>query len=114
MTEAEASVDSWRDHLATLLTDPGSAAVLSDLDGTLAPIVARPELVEVPVRAREALERIASRFGLCAIVTGRRPEEARRIVGLDGIAYAGNHGFELLAPGAESAIASPQLAGWET
>ncbi len=31
-----------------LLADPAGAAVLSDLDGTLAPIVARPELARVP------------------------------------------------------------------
>ncbi len=96
------------------MEDPGSAAILCDLDGTLAPIVARPELVEVPPHARAALEAIAGRFGLCAIVTGRRPEDARRIVGLDGIAYAGNHGFELLEPGAERSTASPELAGLET
>lgn len=92
-----------------MLDDPPSTAILSDLDGTLAPIVARPELVEVPQRTRAALERIAARFGLCAIVTGRRPEEAREIVGLDGIAYAGNHGFELLEPGAERSVPSPAI-----
>lgn len=86
---------------------------MSDLDGTLAPIVARPELVEVPARAREALERIAATFGLCAIVTGREPENAREIVGISGIAYAGNHGFELLEPGAERSMPAPELRGHE-
>lgn len=85
--------------------------MLSDLDGTLAPIVARPELVAIPERARAALERIAGRYALCAVVTGRRPEVAREIVGLDGIAYAGNHGFELLEPGASAAAPVPALAG---
>lgn len=108
-----ASSNRWREALAPLCADPGAAAVLSDLDGTLAPIVARPELAAVPVRARTALERIAARFALCAVVTGRRPEEARAIVGLDGLAYAGNHGFELLDPGAERSMPAPELAGRE-
>ena len=103
-----------REALAPLLAEPTAAAVLCDLDGTLAPIVARPELVEVPERTRLALERIADRFGLCAVVTGRRPDEARRIVGIDGIAYAGNHGFEHLATGADEVVAAPELAGRET
>jgi trehalose-phosphatase len=99
--------------LDPLLADPGTSAVLCDLDGTLAPIVARPELVAVPDAARDALRRIADRYALCAVVSGRRPETAREIVGLDGIAYAGNHGFELLEPGAAEPIPSPALIGRE-
>jgi trehalose 6-phosphate phosphatase len=110
MPEADASPD-LRSALEPLLADPGAAGILLDLDGTLAPIVARPELVEVPARALRAVERIASRYGLCAVVTGRPPETAREIVGLDAIAYAGNHGFELLEPGASEAAPSPALAG---
>jgi len=111
MAATGASVERWRSALEPLLADPGSAAVLCDLDGTIAPIVARPGLVAVPARARRALELVAGRFGLCAIVTGRRPEVAREIVGLDEIAYAGNHGYELLAPGASVPVASPALEG---
>ncbi len=113
MPGAEASAQGRRDAIAPLLAEPNAAAILSDLDGTLAPIVARPELVQVPARARAALELIASRYALCAVVTGREPEDAREIVGLSGIAYAGNHGFELLEPGAERAMPSPELEGKE-
>lgn len=113
MHETGVSAGGWRDSLAPLIADPGVAAVLCDLDGTLAPIVARPGLAAVPARAAAALERIAGRYALCAIVTGRRPEEAREIVGIDAIAYAGNHGFELLEPGAERSLPSPEIAGME-
>jgi trehalose 6-phosphate phosphatase len=99
--------------LDPLLAHPGTSAVLCDLDGTLAPIVPRPEMVAVPEAAREALRRIADRYALCAVVTGRRPETAREIVGLDEIAYAGNHGFELLEPGGAEPIPSPALIGRE-
>lgn len=111
MSGVEASLELRRAVLEPLLADPPAAAILCDLDGTLAPIVARPELVEVPDRARSALEGIAGRYGLCAIVTGRRPLVARELVGLDGIAYIGNHGFELLDPGAASSRPSMALAG---
>jgi trehalose 6-phosphate phosphatase len=113
MAGAEASLNRRWAALAPLIADPAAAAVLCDLDGTLAPIVARPELVEVPDRARRALGRIAARYALCAVITGRRPEVARELVGLDGIAYAGNHGFELLEPGTPEPLPSPALAGRE-
>ncbi len=84
-----------------------------DLDGTLAPIVERPEDSAVPPRTRELVARIADRYGLVAVVSGRRSLEARRILGLEEIAYVGNHGYELLPAGAESAAPSPALAGHE-
>jgi trehalose 6-phosphate phosphatase len=96
-----------------LREDPSRAAILSDVDGTLAPIAARPELAAVPARAREALERLGQRYGLVGCVSGRRAEEARRLVGLDGIAYAGNHGLELLLPGDEAPRLDPSLEGRE-
>jgi trehalose 6-phosphate phosphatase len=88
------------DALARLSEDPARAAVLLDVDGTLAPIVERPELAEVPVETRAELERLAGRYALVACVSGRSGEEARRLVGVDGIVYVGVHGLEL-APEAE-------------
>jgi trehalose-phosphatase len=86
---------------------PASAAVLSDLDGTLAPIVSEPSAVAVPGEARDLLGRLARGYALVACVTGRRALDARRIVGSDAIVYAGNHGLELLEPGrAEPTVAA--------
>jgi trehalose 6-phosphate phosphatase len=99
--------------LAPLLADPGRAAVLTDIDGTLAPIVPRPEEAEVPEAARAALQALTGRFGLVGCISGRRAEEARRLVGLEGVAYAGNHGLELLLPGADEPIPDPSLEGRE-
>jgi trehalose 6-phosphate phosphatase len=99
--------------LAPLRTDPARAAILTDVDGTLAPIAARAEEAAVPAAARAALARLSERYGLVGCVSGRRAEEARRLVGLDGIAYAGNHGLELLLPGDESPRPDPSLAGRE-
>ncbi len=96
--------------IAPLRSDPGSAAVLCDVDGTLAPIVSDPGSAAVPEETREALRALARRYALVACVSGRRAAEARRLVGVDELAYAGNHGLELLAPRAEEAIVDPAVA----
>jgi trehalose 6-phosphate phosphatase len=99
--------------LARLREDPGRAAILTDVDGTLAPIVPRPEEAAVPVRASELLAGLAERYALVGCVSGRRAEEARRLVGVERIAYAGNHGLELLLPGDASPRFDPSLEGRE-
>ena len=93
--------------------DPHRTALFCDLDGTLAPIVDRPEDVQVPETTLEAVTRAADRLALCAIVTGRPALEARRLIGLDSISYAGNHGIELIARGEEGVQIDPLLAGHE-
>jgi trehalose 6-phosphate phosphatase len=99
--------------LAQLRDDPTHAAVLTDVDGTLAPIALRPEEALVPPRATEVLERLSKAYGLVGCVSGRQAEEARRMVGLDSIAYAGNHGLELLLPGETALRLDPSLQGRE-
>lgn len=96
-----------------LLDDPGRSAVLTDIDGTLAPVVERPELAGVPDDARAILAELSGRFGLVGCISGRRATDARELVGLRGIAYAGNHGLELLGPGEEGPMLDPALGGRE-
>jgi len=88
------------DQLALLAERPEEAAILLDVDGTLAPIVARPELASVPEETRAELRRLVGRYALVAAVSGRTGEDAERIVGVDGPVYVGVHGLEL-APEAE-------------
>jgi trehalose 6-phosphate phosphatase len=89
---------------------PERCAVLSDVDGTLAPIVERHEDARVPAATSELLGRLAERFALVACVTGRRALDARRMVGVERIVYAGNHGFELLRPGDDEPLLDPAAA----
>jgi trehalose 6-phosphate phosphatase len=96
-----------------LRADPERTAILTDVDGTLAPIVARPEQAAVPARARELLEALGERYGLIGCISGRRAVEARHLVGVEGIAYAGNHGLELLLPGEVEPQLDPAIAGRE-
>jgi trehalose 6-phosphate phosphatase len=83
------------DPLESLREAPERSALILDVDGTLAPIVARPELAEVPGSTRAELSRLASSYLLVACVSGRPGVEAERIVSVDGIRYVGNHGLEL-------------------
>jgi trehalose 6-phosphate phosphatase len=99
--------------VAALRAGPERTAILTDVDGTLAPIVERPEQAAVPERARELLEALGTRFALVGCISGRRAADARRLVGVDGIAYAGNHGFELLLPGEDEPRLDPAVAGRE-
>jgi trehalose 6-phosphate phosphatase len=88
------------DALVLLSEDPALAAVLLDVDGTLAPIVARPELAAVPAETRAEVSRLAERYALLACISGRTGEDARRLVGVESVVYVGVHGLEL-APEAE-------------
>ncbi len=97
-----------------LRAEPAHTAILTDVDGTLAPIAERPEQAAVPERARELLSELSERFGLVGCISGRRALEARSLVGVEQLAYAGNHGLELLLPGEEQPRLDPSLAGEET
>ncbi|MEX2025062.1 MAG: trehalose-phosphatase [Thermoleophilaceae bacterium] len=59
------------------------------------------------------LGRLARRYGCVACVSGRPAAEARRLVGVGGIAYAGSHGAELLHAGAKRPELAPAFASWE-
>ena len=103
----------WTAALAPLREEPGRAAILTDVDGTLAPIVERADEAAVPAAAREALAALSERYALVGCISGRQARDARRLVGLDSLAYAGNHGLELLLPGEEAPRPDPSVAGRE-
>jgi trehalose 6-phosphate phosphatase len=98
--------------VAPLRSDPARAAVLLDIDGTLAPIVRHAEDAHVPEKTRTALIAVARRYGVVACISGRTATDARRVVSIGSIAYVGNHGGELLRPGASQAEVEPEFAHW--
>src|SRR5436190_19702165 len=106
-------VETISEALKPLTDKPEEAAVLCDIDGTLAPIVERAEEAAVPEATSRLLARIARRYPLVACISGRGAAEARRIVGVGGIAYAGAHGAELLLPGQGQAELVPAFATWK-
>lgn len=72
-------------------------AVFLDYDGTLCPIVSRPELAVLDTATREAIVRLAERYPV-AVVSGRQLADVRERVGLPQLYYSGNHGFEIDGP----------------
>jgi trehalose 6-phosphate phosphatase len=97
--------------LRPLTEAPERSGIFLDVDGTLAPIVERASDAVVPGETRDLLEELADRYALVACVSGRAAEDARRLVGLPQLTYAGSHGAELLEPGKPVRIL-PEFAEW--
>jgi trehalose 6-phosphate phosphatase len=98
--------------LAPLRASPQHAAVLLDIDGTLAPIVEHASDAHVPESTRQRLIAVAQRYALVACVSGRRASEARAMVSIGTIAYLGSHGVEMLRPGWTEARLDEAVADW--
>lgn len=79
--------------------------MLCDVDGTLAPIVARPDDADLIDGARRALVALRDRYLLVGFVSGRSLADAQDLVGLTGVAYAGNHGMEVQHRGGQATLA---------
>lgn len=70
-----------------------------DYDGTLTPIVPRPEMAVCPPEVSRLLEKLSSLPGVVvAIVSGRPLDDLWSQVGIPGILYVGNHGMEIRNP----------------
>lgn len=111
--KSETTRAAWQVLLEPLRAEPARTAILTDFDGTLAPIVEHTEDASLPDGARELLVRLTERYALVGAVSGRRTADVRALIGLDTIAYAGNHGLELLMPGDREVSPDPSLAGRE-
>jgi len=81
--------------LERLAAEPQLAGLFLDFDGVLAPIVERPDDAQAPAETRRELERLAARYALVAVVSGRAGDDVRRRVGVDGVTAVGSHGLEL-------------------
>jgi trehalose 6-phosphate phosphatase len=81
--------------LDRLRAEPEHAAIVLDVDGVLAPIVARPEDAAIPEETRLAVRSLLDRYGLVAAVTGRPSADAMRMIDIPEVFVAGTHGLEL-------------------
>jgi len=94
-------VDANADALLERLSSaPGRTGLFLDFDGVLAPIVARPEDAVTPSQTRRELARLAGRYALVSVLSGRSHDDVRSRLGVDGIVVVGSHGLEL-SPEAE-------------
>jgi trehalose-phosphatase len=74
-----------------------SLAIFLDYDGTLTPIVSHPEKAFLSDSTRQTLRALAMQAPV-AILSGRELEDVRKRVAIDGIVYAGSHGFDIAGP----------------
>lgn len=98
-------VPSALDHLGELAAwrDGRPLAVFLDYDGTLAPIVDHPRDAWMPDDMRSALSELAARCPV-AIISGRDRPDVEARVGIDGLFYAGNHGFDISGMGQKRTV----------
>jgi len=91
------------DYWETFASDVKSAPhvlLLSDYDGTLTPIVSRPEEALLSAGVRDTLQALSIRPDFSVgVISGRSLDAIRGMVGLGSIYYAGNHGLEIEGPG---------------
>ncbi len=85
-------------------------AVFLDYDGTLTPIVERPELAVLDLGMRRTVIRVTSAWPTY-VISGRGLDDVRALLGIDSLWMAGSHGFDLGPPRGESGRrqVAPQL-----
>ncbi len=74
------------------------AGLLTDVDGTISPIVLDPTAAFVLPGARAALAALVHQIEFVGVLSGRRAEDARSMVGVDGVEYFGVHGMVRWTP----------------
>ncbi len=82
------------------------SALITDVDGTISPIVPRPEDAFVRDGTKASLRALAARLDLVAVISGRAEAVARAMVGCEELTYIGNYG---LVEGAASPPAAAEL-----
>jgi trehalose 6-phosphate phosphatase len=107
------TADQLAERVRPLTGDPSAAGIFCDIDGTLAPIVDRPDDAHVQEGASRLLGRLGRRYRLVACVSGRPVAEARRLVGVGAIGYVGSHGAEIQAPGEQQPRLVDAFASWQ-
>jgi trehalose 6-phosphate phosphatase len=100
------------DAVGPVRADPARAAILFDIDGTLAPIVEHAADARVSEHTRQLLIQIARRYGVVACVSGRRASEARAMVAIGAISYLGSHGAEVLRAGWTEPVFDQEVEDW--
>src|SRR5215470_12584784 len=91
-------IPSALEHIQEIGRRGDRLAVFLDYDGTLTPIVSHPEDAWLSESMRQTLRSLAGRVPV-AILSGRDLDDVRGRVLVDGIVYAGSHGFDIAGAG---------------
>jgi trehalose 6-phosphate phosphatase len=68
--------------------------LITDVDGTLSPIVEDPDKAQVTSQNKKLLNELQQSLPLVAVVSGRAAPDVHDKVGVPGVVYVGNHGLE--------------------
>jgi trehalose-phosphatase len=85
------------EHFEEITGCSDQLAVFLDYDGTLTAIVSDPKEALLSDSMRQTLRTLATQAPV-AILSGRELEDVRKRVAIDGIVYAGSHGFDIAGP----------------
>jgi trehalose 6-phosphate phosphatase len=102
-------VEAWSAAFGPVLADPMSAAILTDFDGTLSPIVTDPLAAAPLPGAVDVLRRLAARLALVGVVSGRPVAYLRDQLG-DDLWLSGLYGLESFVDG--DAVELAEAADW--
>jgi len=92
LPSALGALDAIRERIAGRVV-----MVFLDYDGTLTPIVRRPEDAVLSDDMRARVRALAARVPV-AVVSGRDRAAVEALVGLPGLVYVGSHGFDVAGP----------------
>jgi trehalose-phosphatase len=91
-------IPSALEHVQEIARSGDRLAVFLDYDGTLTPIVSHPEDAWLSDSMRQTLRSLVARVPV-GILSGRDLDDVRGRVHVDGIVYAGSHGFDIAGAG---------------
>src|SRR5437762_1503633 len=91
-------IPSALEHVHGIARRGDRLAVFLDYDGTLTSIVSHPQDAWLSDSMRQTLQSLAARVPV-AILSGRDLDDVRGRVLVDGIVYAGSHGFDIAGAG---------------
>lgn len=88
---------NWQDakeaQLRTWLEKPRKG-IITDVDGTISPIVDTPDAAQVTPRSKELLTELVNYMTVVGVISGRAAGDVQARVGVPGMVYVGNHGME--------------------
>lgn len=81
------------------LSDHQPRGIVTDVDGTISEIAPSPDAALASAAMKQHLHTLTKHLDLVGAISGRSGEDVRRLVGVDGLVYYGNHGLEWWADG---------------
>ncbi|WP_347251382.1 trehalose-phosphatase [Legionella sp.] len=83
--------------ISSALTQQREVVIFLDYDGTLTPIVDRPQDAHLSPEMKKSLIELCKNY-LTLVISGRQLENLKEKIGIADLYYAGNHGYEFDGP----------------